>query len=137
MHSPNQTWVKIYIVLYEHLCKKMSLISLYYKFTNILYIKKLLLQLKREKKIHMSRYDRAENDSKSRIWLFFSPFLFPPKKRGKIKMRMKCLNRDFMSCLSARSQVSDLIKIISVRNPLKIALINLQHVCVNSNSIFN
>ena len=30
--------------------------------------------------------DRAErHDLKSRLWLFFSPFLFPPKKGGKEK----------------------------------------------------
>ena len=30
--------------------------------------------------------DRAERyDLKSRLWLFFSPFLFPPKKEGRRK----------------------------------------------------
>ena len=33
--------------------------------------------------------DRAERlDFWSRLWLFFSPFIFPPKKRGKKKMIM-------------------------------------------------
>ena len=41
------------------------------------------------------------HDLKTRLWLFFSPFLFPPKERGKKKRRMK--NRDQKSCLSARS----------------------------------
>ena len=48
--------------------------------------------------------DRAEgHDLKSQIWLFFSPFLFPPKKRVKKKRRMNSKNRDFNSCLPARS----------------------------------
>ena len=49
-------------------------------------------------------FDRAErNDLKSRLWLFFPPFLVPPKNRGKKKRRMNSKNRDFKSCLSARS----------------------------------
>ena len=35
--------------------------------------------------------------------VIFLPFLFPPKKRGKKKRRMKSKNRDLKSCLSARS----------------------------------
>ena len=36
-----------------------------------------------------SPIDRAERyDLKSRLWIYFSPFLFPPKKRGKRKKRM-------------------------------------------------
>ena len=35
--------------------------------------------------------------------LFFSPFLFPPKKEGKKKRRMNIKNRDQNSCLSTRS----------------------------------
>ena len=51
-----------------------------------------------------SAIDRAEShDLKSRLWLFFSPFLFPPKQRGKKKGRMNCKYREFKSCLSARS----------------------------------
>ena len=38
----------------------------------------------------------------SRLWLFFFPFLFPPKKR-KEEMRMNSKNRDQKSCLSALS----------------------------------
>ena len=38
-----------------------------------------------------------------RLWLFFFPFLFNPKKRGKKKRRMNSKNRDHKSCLSARS----------------------------------
>ena len=38
---------------------------------------------------------------KARLWLFFSPFFFPPKKE---KRRMNSKNRDFRSCLSARFQ---------------------------------
>ena len=35
------------------------------------------------KKIRQQKEDRAErHDLKSRLWLFFSPFLFPPKKEG-------------------------------------------------------
>ena len=49
-------------------------------------------------------YDRAErHDLKSPTWLFFSPFLFLPKKRVKKKRRMNIKNRDVKSCLSARS----------------------------------
>ena len=48
--------------------------------------------------------DRAErHDLKSLLWLFYSPFLFPTKKRGKKKRRINSKNRDFKSCLSARS----------------------------------
>ena len=44
--------------------------------------------------------DRAEgHDFWERLWLFFSPFLFPPKIRG----RKNSKNRDQMSCLSGRS----------------------------------
>ena len=51
-------------------------------------------------------YDRAErNDLKSRLWLFFPPFLFPPKK-GKKKRRINSKNRDFKSSLSARSKLT-------------------------------
>ena len=51
-----------------------------------------------------NKNDRAErHDLKSRLWLFFSPFLFPPKIREKKKRRMNSKNRDFKSCLSARS----------------------------------
>ena len=37
------------------------------------------------------------------IWIFFFPFLFPPKKRGMKKRRMKSKNHDKKSCLSAQS----------------------------------
>ena len=40
----------------------------------------------------------------SRLWFFFSPFLFPPKKkREEEKENEFSKNRDFESCLSARS----------------------------------
>ena len=38
----------------------------------------------------------------ARLWLFFFPFLFPPKK-GKKKRRNNGKNRDQKSCLSVRS----------------------------------
>ena len=45
-------------------------------------------------------YHRAErHDLKSRLWLFFSPFFFPPKKRGKKKRRLNSKNCDFKLCL--------------------------------------
>ena len=44
--------------------------------------------------------DRAERHDQ-RLWLFFSPFLFPPKKEKRRRMNNK--NRDQKSCLSARS----------------------------------
>ena len=47
--------------------------------------------------------DPERNDLKSRLWLFFSPFLFHPKKRGEKKRRMNSKNRDFKSCLSKSS----------------------------------
>ena len=48
--------------------------------------------------------NRAERyDFWPRLWLFFSPFLFPPKKRGKNKRRMNRKNRDQKSCLSVHS----------------------------------
>ena len=37
------------------------------------------------------------------LWLFFSPFLFSPKKRGKRKGEWSSKNRDQKPCLSARS----------------------------------
>ena len=47
--------------------------------------------------------DRAERyDLKSQLWSFFSPFLFPPKKRGEKKRSMNSKNSDFKSYLSAR-----------------------------------
>ena len=40
-------------------------------------------------------YDRAErHELKSQLWLFFSPFLFPPKKRRKKKRRINSKNCD-------------------------------------------
>ena len=45
------------------------------------------------------------DDLKSRLWLFFFPFLLIPKKRGKKKRKMNSKNRDFKSCLSARSHL--------------------------------
>ena len=48
--------------------------------------------------------DRAERqDFYLRLWLFFSPFLFSPKKRWKRKRRMNSKTRGQKSCLSARS----------------------------------
>jgi len=50
--------------------------------------------------------DRAErHDFLPQLWLFFTPFFFPLKKRGKKKERMNTKNRDQKSCLSARSIV--------------------------------
>ena len=44
--------------------------------------------------------DRAErHDLKSRLWLLFSPFLFPPKRRGKKKRRMNSKNRVKSFCM--------------------------------------
>ena len=49
-------------------------------------------------------WDRAErHDFRSILWIFFSHFLFPDKKRGKKKRRMNSQNRDQKTCLSARS----------------------------------
>ena len=54
--------------------------------------------------LNLCQKDRAErHDLKPRLWLFFSPILFLPKKRGKKKMRMNSKNCDFKSCLSVRS----------------------------------
>ena len=48
--------------------------------------------------------DGAErHDLKLRLWLFFSPFLFPLKTKRKKKMRMNIKNREFKSCLSSPS----------------------------------
>ena len=47
-------------------------------------------------------YDRAERHPFwLRLWFFFSPFLFSPKKEGKENEQK---NRDSKSCLSARSK---------------------------------
>ena len=56
-----------------------------------------------DKELNTLINDQAErHDLKSLLWLFFSHFLFPPKK-GKKKRRMNSKNSDFKSCLSARS----------------------------------
>ena len=52
-------------------------------------------------------YDPERHDLKSRLWLFFSPFFFPPKKRGKKKRRINSKNCDFKSCLSGSSPFND------------------------------
>ena len=46
--------------------------------------------------------DTERHDLKPTL-VILNPFLFPPKKRGKKNGRMKSKNRDFKSCLSARS----------------------------------
>ena len=52
--------------------------------------------------IHLN--DRAErHEFWPRLCLFFSPFLFPPKKIGIQKMRMNSKNHDQKTCLSAQS----------------------------------
>ena len=53
------------------------------------------------------KIDKAEMyDFWPRLWLFYSPLLFSPKKRGKKKRRMNRKNGDQKSCLSARSKKS-------------------------------
>ena len=53
-----------------------------------------------------STEDRAErHDFYHDFGYSFSLFLFPTKKRGKKRKRMKSKNRDQKSCLSARSQL--------------------------------
>ena len=48
----------------------------------------------------------VRHDFWQRLWLFFYPFLFPPKKRGKKKGRMNRKNCDQKSWLSARNKQS-------------------------------
>ena len=50
--------------------------------------------LSKNNKTKVSLFDRAERyDLKSRLWLFLSPFLFPPKNRGMKKGKMNSKNR--------------------------------------------
>jgi len=49
--------------------------------------------------------DRAERQDFGPRLCFFSPFFFPPKKRGKKKDRMNSKNCDQQLCLSAQSIV--------------------------------
>ena len=82
--------------------------------------------------------DRAERqDLKSRLmlWLSFSPFLFLPKRRKK-KRRINSKNRDFKSCLYARSNqhlnpdfliLNDLLTNIGFKESLY-ANTNLNHI---------
>ena len=50
--------------------------------------------------------DRAErHDLKSRLCLFFSPPLFPPKKRREKKRKINRKNSDFKLCVSDRSYI--------------------------------
>ena len=48
-----------------------------------------------ERYIRITFPDRAErHDFWPRLWLFFPPFIFPPKKKREGKRRMKSKNRD-------------------------------------------
>ena len=70
--------------------------------------------------------DRTErHDLKSRLWLLFSTFLFPPKKRGKKIRRMDSKNRYFKSWLSAPSYQNILYHKIQLLYTIKNRL-NLQ-----------
>ena len=51
----------------------------------------------------VKRDQTERHDFWPRLWLFFSTFLFLPKKTEKKKRRMNSKNCDFNSCLSARS----------------------------------
>ena len=70
--------------------------------------------------------DRAErHDFWPPLWLFSSPFLFPPKNRGKKKRRMNSKNLVLKSCLSARSFM------ISFTNSLQFThFLDFQNICI-------
>ena len=58
---------------------------------------------KRREREKKRNYDSERHDLKSQLWLFFSPFLFPLKKRGKKKRRMNNQSCDFKSYLCGTS----------------------------------
>ena len=54
--------------------------------------------------IFLIQNDRAESyDLKSLLWLFFSTLNFPPKIKMVEEKKINSKNRDYKSCLSARS----------------------------------
>ena len=73
-------------------------------------------KVRRGKKITQPLYsdDPERHDLKSRLWLLFSPFLFPPKKRGKEKRRLNSKNRDFKSCLSGSTSTEEALCVLQL-----------------------
>ena len=72
--------------------------------------------------------DRAErHDFWPRLWLFYFPFLFPPKIRGKKKRKMNSKNCDQKSFLSARSLIRYLIILIFLVEKISKTIITLKN----------
>ena len=79
-HNNSTYKISIFVKIFKYICVRFSLFKPCHKKDRV-----------------------VKHDLKLRLWLFFPPFLVPPKNRRKKKRRMNSKNRGFKSCLSARS----------------------------------